>query len=84
VLAQKAMDAQRIYAAFSQEQVDEIFKAAATAAGEKSYELAKMAVDETGMGLVDDKVTKNKFAAEFVYNRYENDKNLWHYFSRPE
>lgn len=74
VLIQKAMDAQRIYAAFSQEQVDEIFRAAASAAGEKSFELAEMAVNETGMGVVKDKVTKNKFAAEFIYDRYKNEK----------
>jgi acetaldehyde dehydrogenase/alcohol dehydrogenase len=70
----KVREAQKIYASFSQEKVDKIFEAAAAAASEKCVELAKMAVSETGMGVLEDKITKNKFASEFVYNRYKNEK----------
>lgn len=76
-LAQKmaAMkDAQQIFAAYTQEQVDKIFKAAATAADKMRIPLAKMAVKETGMGVVEDKVIKNHYAAEYIYNAYKNTK----------
>ncbi len=66
--------AQSCFAAFSQEQVDRIFKAAATAANKARIPLAKMAVEETGMGVVEDKVIKNNYAAEYIYNAYKDVK----------
>ena len=67
-------EAQKIFATFTQEQVDKIFKAAATAADKARIPLAKDAVEETGMGIVEDKVIKNHYAAEYVYNAYKNTK----------
>ncbi len=64
--------AQAIYATYTQEQVDKIFKAAAIAANKARIPLAKLAVEETGMGVVEDKVIKNNYAAEYVYNKYKN------------
>ncbi len=66
--------AQREFAAFSQEQVDKIFFAAATAANKARIPLAKMAVEETGMGIVEDKVIKNHYASEYIYNAYRDTK----------
>jgi len=66
--------AQLIFANYSQEQVDEIFKSAATAANNARIILAKEAVIETGMGIVEDKVIKNHFAAEYIYNQYKDSK----------
>ena len=66
--------AQAEYATFTQEQVDKIFLAAATAANKARIPLAKMAVEETGMGVVEDKVIKNHYAAEYIYNAYKNTK----------
>ena len=66
--------AQRIFATYSQEQVDKIFLAAATAANRARIPLAKAAVAETGMGIVEDKVIKNHYAAEYIYNAYKNTK----------
>ena len=66
--------AQKEFATFSQEQVDKIFLAAATAANKARIPLAKMAVEETGMGIVEDKVIKNHYAAEYIYNAYKNTK----------
>lgn len=66
--------AQEEFASFSQEQVDKIFFAAATAANKARIPLAKMAVEETGMGIVEDKVIKNHYAAEYIYNAYKNTK----------
>lgn len=66
--------AQKEFATFSQEQVDKIFLAAATAANKQRISLAKMAVQETGMGIVEDKVIKNHYAAEYIYNAYKNTK----------
>ena len=66
--------AQRAFAAYTQEQVDEIFFAAAKAANRQRIPLAKMAVAETGMGVVEDKILKNHFAAEYVYNAYKDMK----------
>ena len=57
---------------YSQEQVDKIFAAAALAANNQRIPLAKMAVAETGMGIVEDKVIKNHYAAEYIYNKYKN------------
>lgn len=61
-------EAQKIFATYTQEQVDKIFKAAATAADKARIPLAKAAVEETGMGIVEDKVIKNHYAAEYIYN----------------
>lgn len=66
--------AQRKFATYTQEQVDKIFKAAAIAANKARIPLAKMAVEETGMGIVEDKVIKNNYAAEYIYNKYKNTK----------
>ncbi|HIZ82921.1 MAG TPA: bifunctional acetaldehyde-CoA/alcohol dehydrogenase [Firmicutes bacterium] len=67
-------EAQKIFATYTQEQVDKIFLAAATAANQQRIPLAKMAVEETGMGVVEDKVIKNHYAAEYIYNAYKNTK----------
>ena len=66
--------AQKIYATFTQEQVDNIFRAAALAANEARIPLARLAVEETGMGVIEDKVIKNHFASEYVYNKYKSEK----------
>ena len=66
--------AQKKFATYTQEQVDAIFKAAATAANQARIPLAKLAVEETGMGIVEDKVIKNHYAAEYIYNAYKNTK----------
>ncbi|MBQ8308655.1 MAG: aldehyde dehydrogenase family protein, partial [Clostridia bacterium] len=73
-LLMRVLAAQAEFASFSQEKVDEIFKAAATAANAARMTLAEMAVEETGMGVFEDKVLKNHYAAEYIYNRYKNDK----------
>ncbi len=67
-------EAQKKFAAYTQEQVDKIFLAAATAANQARIPLAKMAVEETGMGVVEDKVIKNNYAAEYIYNAYKDTK----------
>lgn len=67
-------EAQKKYATYTQEQVDEIFRQAAMAANNARIELAKMAVEETGMGIVEDKVIKNHFASEYIYNKYKDEK----------
>ena len=66
--------AQEVFATYTQEQVDKIFLAAATAANKERIFLAKQAVEETGMGIVEDKVIKNHFAAEYIYNAYKDTK----------
>ncbi len=66
--------AQEKFSTYTQEQVDKIFKAAAIAANEARIPLAKIAVEETGMGVVEDKVIKNHFASEYIYNKYKNEK----------
>ena len=71
---EKVKNAQKEFAKYSQEQVDKIFQAAAIAANEARIPLAKMAVLETGMGIVEDKVIKNHYAAEYIYNKYKNEK----------
>ncbi len=68
--------AQKIYATYTQEQVDHIFKAAALAANNMRIPLAKMAVEETGMGIVEDKVIKNHYAAEYIYNAYKDTQTV--------
>ena len=67
-------EAQKKFATYTQEQVDKIFLAAAIAANKARIPLAKMAVEETGMGVVEDKVIKNHYAAEYIYNKYKNAK----------
>ena len=80
-------EAQKIFATYTQEQVDKIFFEAAKAANQQRIPLAKMAVEETGMGVVEDKVIKNNYAAEYIYNAYKNtktcgvleeDKGIWY------
>ena len=66
--------AQKKFATYTQEQVDAIFRAASLAANNARIPLAKMAVAETGMGLVEDKVIKNHYAAEYIYNAYKDTK----------
>lgn len=71
---QKMREAQEIFSTYTQEQVDKIFFAAAVAANKQRISLAKMAVEETGMGIVEDKVIKNHYAAEYIYNAYRDTK----------
>lgn len=71
---EKVRQAQKQFAAFNQKQVDKIFLAAATAANKNRIPLAKLAVEETGMGIVEDKVIKNHYASEYIYNAYRNVK----------
>ncbi|MGQ9371172.1 aldehyde dehydrogenase family protein, partial [Azospirillum sp. A39] len=66
--------AQRVYAGFSQDRVDLIFRSAALAAANARIPLAKLAVEETGMGVMEDKVVKNHFASEYIYNKYKDEK----------
>ncbi|MEB3343360.1 bifunctional acetaldehyde-CoA/alcohol dehydrogenase [Okeania sp.] len=73
-LIQRVKIAQQKYATYTQEQVDYIFKKAALAANAARIPLAKMAATETGMGLIEDKVIKNHFASEIIYNKYKNEK----------
>ena len=74
LLIKKVKEAQKIYATYSQEKVDKIFKAAAIAANKARIPLAKMAVEETGMGIVEDKIIKNHFASEYIYNKHKHAK----------
>jgi len=74
VLMENVKKAQAAYATFPQEKVDRIFRAAALAANQARIRLAKMAVEETGMGIVEDKVIKNHFASEYIYNKYKDEK----------
>ncbi|MBO4346067.1 MAG: bifunctional acetaldehyde-CoA/alcohol dehydrogenase, partial [Lachnospiraceae bacterium] len=67
-------EAQKVFADYSQEQVDRIFYEAAMAANRQRIPLAKMAVEETGMGVVEDKVIKNHYASEYIYNKYKDAK----------
>jgi len=71
---QRLREAQKTFASYSQEQVDRIFLAAASAANKERIKLAKMAVEETGMGVVEDKVIKNHYASEYIYNAYKDIK----------
>ena len=70
----RVKEAQKRFATYTQEQVDKIFFAAASAANKARIPLAKMAVEETGMGVVEDKVIKNNYASEYIYNAYRNTK----------
>mgnify|MGYP004706455671 FL=1 len=73
-LVARVKHAQQQYADFTQEQVDKIFRAAALAAADARIPLAKMAVAESGMGIIEDKVIKNHFASEYIYNAYKDEK----------
>ncbi|MGF1523971.1 MAG: bifunctional acetaldehyde-CoA/alcohol dehydrogenase [Leptolyngbyaceae cyanobacterium] len=73
-LIQGVKSAQEAYAHFTQENVDQVFKKAALAANAARIPLAKIAVEETGMGVVEDKVIKNHFASEIIYNKYKHEK----------
>lgn len=73
-LIERVRAAQQEYSTFTQEQVDKIFFAAAVAANMQRIPLAKMAVDETGMGIMEDKAIKNHFASEYIYNAYRDVK----------
>ena len=66
--------AQQIFATYTQEQVDHIFREVALAINKQRIPLAKLAVEETGMGVLEDKVIKNHFATEYTYNYYKNMK----------
>ncbi|QDX30142.1 bifunctional acetaldehyde-CoA/alcohol dehydrogenase [Dickeya poaceiphila] len=72
-LVERVKKAQQEFANFTQEQVDRIFRAAALAAADARIPLAKMAVAESGMGIIEDKVIKNHFASEYIYNAYKDD-----------
>ena len=74
LLIERVKKAQKIYSTFTQEQVDAIFKAAATAADKARIPLARMAYEETGMGVLEDKIIKNHFASEYIYNKHKNAK----------
>lgn len=73
---QQVVKAQKIYRTFTQNQVDHIFQKAAFAAAQNRIKLARMAVEETGMGIIEDKVIKNQFASEFIYNKYKDEKTV--------
>lgn len=73
-LVSRVVEAQRQFADYSQEQVDVIFRAAALAAADARISLAKMAATETRMGVLEDKVIKNHFASEYIYNKYKDEK----------
>ncbi|MBL0645971.1 bifunctional acetaldehyde-CoA/alcohol dehydrogenase [Aeromonas caviae] len=73
-LVARVKEAQRQFASFSQEQVDKVFRAAALAASNARIPLAQMAVAESGMGIIEDKVIKNHFASEYIYNAYKDEK----------
>ena len=73
-LLSRVREAQKVFSTYTQEQVDKIFLAAAIAANKARIPLAKLAVEETGMGVVEDKVIKNHFASEYIYNKYRDTK----------
>ena len=73
-MIERTKRAQLIYANYPQEKVDEIFRAAAIAANNARIQLAQDAVEETGMGIIEDKVIKNHFAAEYIFHKYKDEK----------
>lgn len=73
-LIKRVKESQKEFALYSQEKVDAIFKAAATAADKARIPLARMAIEETGMGVLEDKIIKNHFASEYIYNKHKNTK----------
>lgn len=74
VLIEKVKEAQLEYSTFSQEKVNKIFRKVAQIINDERVLLAKMAVEETGMGIIEDKVIKNHFASEYIYNKYKDEK----------
>ncbi len=74
LLLERVSQAQAKFAGFSQQQVDKIFRAAALAAADARIVLAKQAAAETSMGVLEDKVIKNHFASEYIYNKYKDEK----------
>lgn len=72
ILVEKVKKAQKIFATYTQEQVDEIFRQTALYMCKERIPLAKMAVEETGMGVIEDKIIKNHFSAEYIYNKYKD------------
>ena len=77
LLIKRVKKAQEKYATYTQEQVDCIFKAAATAANKVRIQLAKMAVADTKMGVVEDKIVKNHFAAEYIFNKHKTSSHFF-------
>ena len=73
-IVSRVKEAQKVFATYTQEQVDKIFRAAAIAAAQNRIPLSKLAVEETGMGVMEDKVIKNQFASEYIYNQYKDTK----------
>jgi len=73
-LTARVKAAQQLYATYTQAQVDVIFRAAALAASNARIPLAQLAIEETGMGVMEDKVIKNHFASEYIYNKYQDEK----------
>ena len=73
-LITRVKQAQIEFSKYTQEEVDKIFYAVAKATNQERIRLAKMAVEETGMGVVEDKIIKNHFASEYIYNKYKNEK----------
>ncbi|WP_310621390.1 bifunctional acetaldehyde-CoA/alcohol dehydrogenase [Flexibacterium corallicola] len=73
-LVARVRAAQKVFANYTQEQVDKIFRAAALAAADARIPLARMAAEESGMGIMEDKVIKNQFASEYIYNKYKDEK----------
>ncbi len=73
-IVSRVKEAQKVFATYTQEQVDKIFRAAAIAAAQNRIPLSKLAVEETGMGVMEDKVIKNQFASEYIYNQYKGTK----------
>ena len=71
---ERVRKAQEKFSNYDQKEVDKIFKAAAIAANQMRIPLAKLAVEETGMGIVEDKIIKNHYAAEYIYNKYKDEK----------
>ncbi|SJZ70031.1 acetaldehyde dehydrogenase /alcohol dehydrogenase AdhE [Consotaella salsifontis] len=83
-LVARVKAAQQVYAEFDQERVDLIFREAALAVANARIPLARMAVEETGMGVMEDKVTKNHFASEYIYNKYKDEKTCGVLDEEPE
>ncbi|MFI3256456.1 MAG: aldehyde dehydrogenase family protein [Psittacicella sp.] len=83
-LIKEVKEAQEIYSTFTQEQVDKIFKAVALAASENSLLLAEEAVKETKMGIIEDKVIKNKFSSDFIYNIFKDEKTCGVIYNSPD
>jgi len=83
-LIEQVRSAQRKFASYTQEQIDKIFKAAAMAAASQRILLSKLAVEETGMGILEDKVIKNHFASEYIYNKFKDTQTCGIIDNEPE